>query len=144
MSIIYTKHLIKQERINELKKSAELIKFGTIFFWIINFVILFMFHTGIGIFILLKGFIIRNLSLIMPAIGMTIIFVLISVLGTYILLLSTSIFSISYIWLLYKKRKMEFIQMVIHIGFQFLFFWDIVDMIFLKLKYTKLNENMDQ
>jgi len=87
-NIFYNKYLLKNNDNDTLKKNAELVKFGAIPFWIINFIILALI----------------TFAAVMGTRGILIFFVPIPILVSYIIFLGTSIFSISYIRLLYKEK----------------------------------------
>ena len=112
------KNYLKNNEKKLLKTLSENIKLKSIPFWIINFIILLFF--SIGALFGTRGFFI--------------IFLPIPIIFTYLILLGTSIFSISYIRLLYKNNEIKKYQMIIHIILQLCFIWDIIDIIYLKIK----------
>jgi hypothetical protein len=121
LNIFYTKRLIKQRERKKLKKSAEIVKLASIPFWIINFLVLSL--SAFAAIIATRGF--------------GIVFLPIFILITYIALLGTSVFSISYIRLLYKEKEIGFAQMTIHIILQLCFVSDIIGIIYLKKTIPK-------
>jgi hypothetical protein len=100
-------------------------KFGSIPFWIINFIIL----------------VIVGILGVVATRGAGIIFLPILMLLTYILFLGTSVFSISYIKLLYQEGEIVSLHKNMHIILQLCFILDIVDIIYLKIKLTKKEKN---
>jgi len=123
-NIFYNKYLLVNNDNDKLKKNAELVKFGAIPFWIINFIILALI----------------TFAAVMGTRGILMFFVPIPILVSYIIFLGTSIFSISYIRLLYKEKVIVFKQMVIYIILQLIFCLDVVGILYLKIKY-KNKEN---
>jgi hypothetical protein len=123
-NIFYNKYLLINNDTDKLKKNAELVKFGAIPFWIINFIILALI----------------TIAAVMGTRGILMFFVPIPIFLSYIIFLGTSIFSISYIRLLYKEKVIVFKQMVIYIILQLIFCLDIIGIIYLKNKY-KNKEN---
>jgi hypothetical protein len=121
INIFYAKKLIKQKNKEKLNKLMRVIKFGSIPFWIINFIIL----------------VIAGIFGIVATRGAGIIFLPILVLLTYILFLGTSVFSIAYIKLLYQEGEIVSIHKILHIILQLCFVLDIVDIIYLKIKLNK-------
>jgi hypothetical protein len=122
-NIIYTNKLLKRSEIDKLKKLTEFIKFGAIPFWIINFILLSLF----------------TIAIVMGTRGIGIVIIPVPILITYIILLGTSIFSIPYIKLLYRIKKIGFKQMVIHIILQLCFVWDVIGILYLKINNKKEN-----
>jgi hypothetical protein len=118
INIINTVILYRQNNISELRKNAKIIKLTLIPFWILHFIL-----SAIIIFIFL------GISR-----GMGIIFVPIPIFFTYILLLITSIFSITYILLLNKNKYLK--HYYVHILLQLCFVIDIIDIIYL---FRKIN-----
>ena len=125
INIFYAKKLIKQKCKEKLKKLTEVSKFGSIPFWIINFIIL----------------VIVGILGVVATRGAGIIFLPILMLLTYILFLGTSVFSISYIKLLYQEGEIVSLHKNMHIILQLCFILDIVDIIYLKIK---LNQKKNQ
>ena len=120
-NIIYTNKLLKRCEIDKLKKLTEFIKFGAIPFWIINFILLSL----------------LTIAIVMGTRGIGIVIIPVPIIIAYIILLGTSIFSIPYIKLLYKGKKIGFKQMVIHIILQLCFVWDVIGIIYLKINDKK-------
>ena len=106
ISISRSSKLIKQQDEEKLKKSSRLVKYGSVLFWIFAFV-------------LVKYMYLNYFEL-------KIAFVLF-----YFCLLGTSIFSIAYIRLLYKEKKLSRTQKAILTLFQFCFVLDILSICFL-------------
>jgi hypothetical protein len=127
-NIFFVKYLIKQNNKDKLKKDVELIKFGSIPFWIINFIILSILTIGA----------------VMGTRGILIFLVPIPIFISYIILLGTSIFSISYIRLLYKENNIVHKEMILQIILQLIFVLDIFGIIYLKNKYSIKNENNEK
>ena len=119
-NIFYVNDLIKQNNKGKLKNNAESIKLCSIPFWVINFIILSIFTIGA----------------VMSTRGILIFLVPIPIFVSYIILLGTSIFSISYIRLLYKENKIGYKGMLIYTIFQLMFVFDIFCIIYLKYKYS--------
>jgi hypothetical protein len=107
ISIFNSRKMIIQQEKEKLLKSACLVKFGSIPFWVavlyINSQLLFW--------------------------GSEIIFGLVFI---YILLLGTSIFSIAYIKLLFREKTINTGKMVIHTLLQLFFVLDIINIFILK------------
>jgi hypothetical protein len=114
VSIFRVPKLVTQKDEEKLKKSAIMVKLSAIPLWIIILILLFNFN-----FWYFYETIILDLSLLVPLWG-------------------TSIFSISYIRVLYKKKKLSLRQTVIYTVLQFCFVLDIIS--FLYLRYTKTNK----
>jgi uncharacterized protein YfaS (alpha-2-macroglobulin family) len=104
INIFRSSKLIKQKDEEKLRKSAYLIKFGSIPFWIAVFVIV-------------------EITFRLDSIVLALF---------YVILLGTSIFSIAYIRLLYNVNKLNLKQMVINTLLQFVFVLDIISVFFLK------------
>jgi len=120
-NITIARKYISEGEKEKLKVIMEKIKLKSIPFWIMNFILLFCitFFAVLGT----RGYLIP--------------FVPIPILFTYIILIGTSIFSISYIRILYKNNEITFFQMIIHIILQLCFFGDIIDVLYLKYKIKK-------
>ncbi|MDR0302222.1 MAG: hypothetical protein LBI04_07930, partial [Treponema sp.] len=100
ISIFRASKLIKQQDEEKLKKSARLVKFGSIFFWITAFVV----YKTTGLW----------------GSGKT------ALIPLYTVLLGTSVFSIAYIRLLRKEKKLSLGQAVFLTLLQLFFVLDIL------------------
>jgi len=87
-NIFYAKKLLVNNEKDDLKKSTELIKLKSVPFWILNFIFLFLI----------------TIAAVAGSRGGAIFLAPIPIFISYIILLGTSIFSIAYIRLLYKKN----------------------------------------
>jgi uncharacterized protein YfaS (alpha-2-macroglobulin family) len=106
ISIFKSSKLIKQKDEEKLKKSARLVKFGSIIFWI-------------AAFILYK---VMRLWGIEKIIFLTLL---------YTVLLGTSVYSIAYIKLLRKEKKLNLVLAIIFTLSQLFFVFDILGILFL-------------
>jgi hypothetical protein len=122
-NIFYVKDLITLNNGEKLKEDAEFVKFNSIPFWEINFFIFFL------------------LSIITFLVVGSIEMFLVSIIISYIILLGTSIFSISYIRLLYKENIIGYKEMIFQIILQLIFVLDIFGIKNLKNKYSNKKEN---
>jgi hypothetical protein len=122
-NVMTSRKYIRELEINKLKKISEDIKFKSIPFWIINFLVLLF----------------LTISAVVGTKGILIFIIPISILFTYIILLGTSVFSISYIILLYKNNNILLIQLIFHVILQLCFVFDIIDMFYLRLRIKKDN-----
>jgi hypothetical protein len=111
INIVRSSAFIKQKNEEKLKKSTCLLKIGAIPFWIAMVSI----H---GIF---KYFWVNQWIVIL-----VVFYALL-----YVLLLGTSVFSIAYIQLLYKEKKLGSRKAAISTLLQFVFFLDIISTLFL-------------
>jgi len=118
-NIIVAKRYVREKQKDKLRKLTEITKFGSIPFWIINFVILFFF----------------TIAAIVGTRGIFIVFVPVPIFFSYLLLLGTSVFSISYVRLLYKEKDITLGMAIVHTILQLCFCWDIFDIIYLKYKF---------
>jgi hypothetical protein len=114
ISIFHSVKLVKQKDEEKLRKSAGMVKLSTIPFWIILPILFidynFWYHYEI----------------------------IIMLLSLYIPLLGTSVFSIAYVQLLYKKKKLTRARTIVYTLLQLCFFLDIVSTLY--LRYTKKNK----
>jgi hypothetical protein len=117
--------LLRNKEELKLRKSMMYIKFGAIPFFIINFIVLTA----------------CTLILIGASRGVGIIFVPIPVFFTYALLLSTSIYSVSYLIHLKNEKKIESNIFLIHLVLQFCFVLDVISVIVLLKNTGKLRRN---
>jgi hypothetical protein len=105
-------------------KTIMIFKIGLIPFFLINFLFWF---SMIGI-------------LLNPMMGFIGVFLIpIAVISTYLTMLITSIYGISIISVMGRKNILTWGQCVIHIIFQLIFILDVADLIFLFVKYRKVN-----
>ncbi|MDR0320602.1 MAG: alpha-2-macroglobulin family protein [Treponema sp.] len=114
ISIFRSSKLFKQQDEENLKKSARLVKIGAIPFWI-------------------------SAAIIIPKMNLWGIETIIVLSLLYLLLLGTSVFSFTYIKLLYKEEKLSRRKAVINTVFQFIFALDIISVLLLGYtwKYKK-------
>jgi len=122
-NIIISKKYIENNDTNILKELTEKIKFKSISFWILN--------------IILSIIIFYNLI----RISESFVFLIFPIIFIYIIFLGTSVFSIFYIRLLYKRNEFKYFQMIIHIILQLCFILDVMDIIYLKIKSYKYSKN---
>jgi uncharacterized protein YfaS (alpha-2-macroglobulin family) len=106
ISIFNSSKLIKQQDEEKLKKSARLVKLSSIIFWIAAFVL----------YRVLKLWGIERIIFLIPL---------------YTVLLGTSVFSIAYIKLLRKEKKLSLGQAIFFTISQFVFVLDILVILFL-------------
>jgi len=107
IGIFKARGLVKRRDEEKLKKSASVVKLGAIFFWIITIIFLkWAYLWGI------EKLIARGIC--------------------YIVLLGTSIFSLSYIRLLFKEKKLTAGQTVLYTLSQLFFVIDIIGILFLR------------
>ncbi|MDR0473491.1 MAG: hypothetical protein LBH43_07470, partial [Treponema sp.] len=104
INIFHSSKLLKQQNGEKLKKSARLVKFGSIFFWIAVFII----YKEIEVY-----------------------YTFLFGISLYSVLLGTSVFSIAYIRLLYKEKKLSLGQTIIFTLLQLCFVLDILGLLFL-------------
>ncbi|MDR0442273.1 MAG: alpha-2-macroglobulin family protein [Treponema sp.] len=107
INIFYSGRLVKRQETEKLKKSASLIKFGAIPFWIVLLIFLKKF----------SGELVGNDVFILAAM--------------YILLLGTSVAGLSYIRSLHKEKQITAGQRVIHTLFQLCFILDVLGIAYL-------------
>ncbi|MDR1869904.1 MAG: hypothetical protein LBQ82_07965 [Treponema sp.] len=117
ISIFKAHGLIKKQEEEKLKKSASVVKFGAIFFWIITFAFIQLINLW-GI----EKLIARGIC--------------------YIALLGTSIFSLAYIRLLSKEKKLAAWQTVLYTLSQLFFVIDIIGFLFLRHSGKKSEGNV--
>jgi uncharacterized protein YfaS (alpha-2-macroglobulin family) len=117
INIFRSSKLIKQQDEKELEDSAYLMKLGAIPFWLVALVST------------------KNISGIEGLIVFLILF--------YLLLLGTSVFSIAYIKLLHKEKKLNLKQTVIYTLLQLVFFLDIISIFFL-VRSGKSNKSVSE
>lgn len=128
MNIVYSIKLHKLAFYNKIKgnplKTIMIFKIGFIPFFLINFLFWF---SMIGI-------------LLNPMMGFIGVFLIpIALISTYSTMLITSIYGISLISVMGRKNILKWGQCVIHIIFQLIFIVDVVDLIFLFVRYRKVN-----
>jgi hypothetical protein len=116
ISIFHSVKLVKQKDEEKLKKLAGMVKLGAIPFWVL-WIILFLDVT----FLYYYAIIILLLSLYIPLAG-------------------TSVFSVAYIRLLYKKKKLTRAWTTMYTLLQFCFVLDIVSILY--LRYLKGNKRV--
>jgi hypothetical protein len=125
INIIYLKHNINKNQFDKIYKYTKIVKLSIIPFWIINIVAYF----GVMQFFVLLMW------------GMAVLIVPIIVFISYLVLVSTSIYSISYIIVLKRNNKLTKKQFIINILFQLCFILDIIGLIYL-LKLIKKNDEI--
>jgi len=119
-NILFVIKLYKQNNAVELLKNTKYIKLSLIPFWVINFIVTLLIM----------------IILIMGTRGFGIILIPIPVCFAYFILLVTSSFSIAYILLQNKNKKIK--NYIIHIILQLCFVLDIIDTIYI------LNNNKEE
>ena len=115
ITIIYLKYLVKNNKFESIQNFVKIVKFSIIPFWIINIIAYF---GVIQFFFILMW-------------GMAILIIPIIVIISYLVLLSTSIYSIFYIIILKNSNKLTKTQFIIHVLLQLCFIFDIIDLIYL-------------
>lgn len=130
MNIVYSIKLHKLAFHNTIKgnslKTIMIFKIGFIPFFLINFL---FWLCLIGI-------------LLNPMMGFIGVFLIpMALISTYTTMLITSVYGISLISVMGRKNMLTWGQCVIHIIFQLIFIVDVVDLIFLFVKYRKVNGN---
>jgi uncharacterized protein YfaS (alpha-2-macroglobulin family) len=107
ISIFKSRKLIKQQNGEKLKKSASIVKIGSIFFWI---------ATAVAIMLLNPWGIEKLFALVF----------------CYVILLGTSVFSFAYIRFLSKEKKINAFQTIVFTLLQLFFVVDIIGIFILR------------
>jgi hypothetical protein len=126
ISIINIVSIIIDYRKNDtelLFKKMKRVKIGLIPYWIINFIC----YVPISVVVLLAGH------------GFGFIIVPIFIFASYMVLCLTSLFSILYLLNLNKNNRISKKQFIIHALLQFIFVVDIIDTIYIIIKWGKSN-----
>ena len=112
ISIFRSSKLIKQQDEEKLKKSARLVKTGSVFLWVSAFIYYIIIYKITGSWNINKDIISISLYI-----------------SLYAALLGTSVFSIAYIRLLYKEKKISPVKTVIYTLLQLIFVFDIISIL---------------
>ena len=116
LNIIIAIHIFKQNNLENARNSMKKIKLYLIPYWVINFIF---------------SLTITGVTLFMGGIIMGFIFLI----QTYLLFIATSCYSISFLGILLKNKKISLKSFIIHLLLQFCFVMDIIDTIYLLRKY---------
>jgi hypothetical protein len=120
-NIIYLQRNVRNNNLEIIKKYCKLVKYSLIPFWIINFI------AYLGLFL--------SFSFIMM--GWVFLFIPIPIFFNYIILLSTSSYSISYLLLLKKHNIINKNNFIINMILQLCFVLDVIGIIYLNKKYNE-------
>ncbi len=118
--------LYKKDESKQLRRGMLYMKVGTIPFFLLNFVY-FAFVTVFPL-ILPMGFIFLAPEILVMIFAGTM---------TYIIMLCTSVYGMGYLALLKKEEKISLTRLVVNLILQVIFVLDILDTIYLLIKYRK-------
>lgn len=125
-NIINTFQLWKNNEYNSLRKYMKVLKFGTVPYFIINFIVyalifLIFFAASRGIIIFTP----------IPLIFIVIIFI------TYLTVIFTSSYGIGFLAIIKKEKRIKAGNFIIHILLQLCFVLDVIDTMILLIKYKR-------
>lgn len=133
INIINTLRLFKNGEYNSLRKRMKVLKFGTIPYFIINFVLYFLLF--MLFFAASRGFFILT--------PMPLLF-LIPTFFTYLTVVLTSVYGIGFVAILKRERRITTGKLIIHILLQLCFVLDIIDTIVLVIKHKAVKKELTE
>ena len=115
LNIIIAIRIFRQNNLEDARRSMKKIKLYLIPYWVINFIFSLILTSALLIVGVILG--------------------LIFIIQAYLLLIATSCYSISFLGILLKNKKISLKSFIIHLLLQFCFVMDIIDTIYLLRKY---------
>lgn len=131
-NIINTYRLYKNKEFNNLRKCMKILKFGSIPYFVVNFLIY-------SLLFLLFFAASRGIIIFTP---IPIIFI-IPILFTYVTTVFTSCYGIGFVAMIKKEAKMGTGKLILHVLLQLCFILDVLDTIILLMKYKRIKQNIE-